>query len=62
MSEAQPFKGEADKEPKLHLLKGPNVISTFDCPPHPDAIKAHDAAIRRYLQDRKPRQGQQPQE
>jgi hypothetical protein len=62
MSEEQPFKGGADREPKLHPLKGPNVISTFDCPPHPDAIKAHDAAIRKHLQDRKPPQGQQPQE
>jgi hypothetical protein len=62
MSEEQPFKGAEGIEPKLHPLKGPNVISTFDSPPHPDAVKAHDAAIRKHLQDRKPRPGQQPQE
>jgi hypothetical protein len=32
------------------------VISTFDTPPHPDAVRAHDAAIRKHLQERKPRQ------
>lgn len=54
MSEERPFRGEADRKPKLHPLKGPNMISTFDCPPHPDAIKVHDAAIRKHLQDRRP--------
>jgi hypothetical protein len=62
MSEEQPFKGGEDIEPTMHPLKGPNVISTFDCPPHPDAIKVQDAAIRKHLQDRKPRPGQQPHE
>ena len=54
MSEAQPFKEGAGREPKLHPLKGPNMISTFDCPPRPDANKVHDAAIRKHLQDRRP--------
>jgi len=37
-------------------LKGPNVISTLDTPPHPDAVRAQDAAIRKHLRDRKQRQ------
>jgi hypothetical protein len=55
MSEEQPFKGREQFEPTMFPLKGPNVISTFDTPPHPDAVKAHDAAIRKHLLDRKPR-------
>ncbi len=62
MAEAQPFKGGEDIEPTMHPLKGSNVTSTFDSPPHPDAVKAQDAAIRKHLQDRKPSPGQQPQE
>jgi hypothetical protein len=55
MNEEQPFKGDEDVEPTSVPLKGPNVISTFDTPPHPDAVKAQDAAIRKHLQGRKPR-------
>jgi hypothetical protein len=40
-------------EPTRVPLKGPNVISTFDTPPSADAVRAHDAAIRKHLQDRK---------
>jgi hypothetical protein len=43
-------------EPTKAPLKGPNVTSTFDTPPSPDAVRAQDAAIRRHLQDRKPPQ------
>jgi hypothetical protein len=56
MTEEEPFKGAEDIEPMKVPLKGPNVTSTFDTPPHPDAVKAHDAAIRRHLQDRRPQQ------
>jgi hypothetical protein len=55
MNEEQPFKDDEDLEPTFVPLRGPNVISTFDTPPHPDAVKAQDAAIRKHLQDRKPR-------
>jgi hypothetical protein len=55
MNEEQPRKGDEDIEPTRVPLKGPNVISTFDTPPHPDAVRAQDAAIRKYLRDRKPR-------
>jgi hypothetical protein len=52
MGEYEPFKGRERKlEPTEALLKGPNVVSTLDTPPHPDAVKAQDAAIRRHLKD-----------
>jgi hypothetical protein len=54
MAEEQPFKDSADLEPTLLPLRAPNVISTLDTPPHPDAVKAHDATIRKHLQDQKP--------
>jgi hypothetical protein len=41
-------------EPTKLPLRGPNVVSTFDVPPSADAVKAHDAVIRKHLQDRKP--------
>jgi hypothetical protein len=59
MPEDAPFDGPEDIEATKVPLKGPNVISTFDTPPHPDAVKAHDAAIRRHLQDKRP-PGPQP--
>jgi hypothetical protein len=55
MTEEEPFKDAQDMEPTRAPLKGPNVISTFDTPPHPDAIRAQDAAIRKHLQDRRSR-------
>jgi hypothetical protein len=55
--EAQPFKARGQIAPTPLSLKGPNVISTFDTPPHPDAVRAQDAAIRRHLQGRKPKPG-----
>jgi hypothetical protein len=64
MTESDPFDGVGDMEPTRVPLTGPNVISTFDSPPHPDAVKAHDAAIRKHLQDRRAQQDreQPPQE
>jgi hypothetical protein len=58
MTEEDPFEGAGDMEPTRVPLTGPNVISTFDSPPHPDAVKAHDAAIRKHLQDRRSQQDQ----
>jgi hypothetical protein len=54
MSEEQPFKDPGELEPTTLPLKAPNVISTLDTPPHPDAVKAHDATIRKHLQGRRP--------
>ncbi|MCW3019193.1 MAG: hypothetical protein JWN10_1501 [Solirubrobacterales bacterium] len=56
MTEEQPFKDSGEK-PTTLPLNAPNVISTLDTPPHPDAVKAHDAAIRKHLRDRKPPEG-----
>ncbi len=55
MTEEQPLKGGEEMEPTRVPLKGPNVISTLDSPPHPDAVRAQDAAIRKHLKDRKQR-------
>jgi hypothetical protein len=55
MSEEDPFRrGRGELEPTSAELDGPNVISTFDAPVRPDAVKAHEAAIRKHLQDRRP--------
>jgi hypothetical protein len=54
MHEEEPLKGSEEMEPTKVPLTGPNVCSTFDSPPHPDAVKAHDASIRKHLQDLKP--------
>jgi hypothetical protein len=56
MTEEKPFKDSEDMEPTKVPLKGPNVTSTFDTPPRPNAVKVQDAAIRRHLQDRRPPQ------
>ncbi len=52
MAEEQPLKRRQEPAPTRVPLRGPNVTSTFERPPHPDAQKAHDAVIRRHL--RKP--------
>jgi hypothetical protein len=52
MAEDEPLRGGEDMEPTRVPLKGHNVLSTFDLPPRPDAVKAHEAAIRKHLQDR----------
>ncbi len=54
MSEDEPFKGAEEMEPTRAPVRGPNVVSTFDTPPSPDALRAQDAVIRRHLQGRRP--------
>jgi hypothetical protein len=48
MPEEDPFK-DADMEPTKVPLKGPNVKSTLDTPPSPDALRAQDAVVRKHL-------------
>jgi hypothetical protein len=60
MSEDEPFRGAEDIEPTRLPLKGPNVTCTLDAPPRPDAVRAHEAAIRKHLQDRRPPPEQPP--
>ncbi len=62
MSEEQPFTGDEEFGPDPLPLDDPNVTSTFDTPPSEDAQRAHDAAIRRHLQDQRSQQEQQPPE
>jgi hypothetical protein len=54
MTEEEPRKGPDEIEPTKLPLSGPNVVTTFDAPPHPDAVKLHDASIRRHLRNRRP--------
>jgi len=61
MTEDEPFKGGEEMEPTEAPLTGPNVNSTLNTPPHPDAVRAQDAAIRRHLHDRR-RRLEPPQE
>ena len=56
MTEDEPYEGSEDMEPTKVPLTGPNVTSTFDTPPSPDAVKAQDASIRKHLQGRRPPQ------
>jgi hypothetical protein len=54
MNEDEPrFRGSAGLGPTPFPLKGPNLTTTFDTPPHPDAIRLQDAMIRKHLQDRR---------
>jgi hypothetical protein len=54
MTEKDPYRRPGELEPTKVQLKGPNVTSTFDTPPRPDAVKAHEAAIRKHLRERPP--------
>ena len=49
MSEDEPFRGDEEIEPTKVSLKGPNVVSTLDAPPSPDALRAQKEAMRRHL-------------
>jgi hypothetical protein len=60
MTEDEPFRDAEAMEPTRAPLKGPNVISTLDSPPHPDAVKAQDAVIRKHLLDRRSHQEDTP--
>jgi hypothetical protein len=53
MNEEDPFQGPEEIEPTKVQLKGPNVTTTFDAPPRPDAVKVCEAAIRKHLKDRR---------
>ncbi len=52
MGEEEPL-DNGELEPTRVPLRGPNVISTFDTPPSPDAVKVHMDVIRRHLRDRR---------
>ncbi len=56
MTEEEPLKGAEEMGPTKVPLKGPNLISTLDSPPRPDAVRAQDAAIRKHLRESKPRE------
>ena len=61
MTERDPFEDAREKPRCTKVeLRGPNVSSSFDRPPRPDALKVQQAAIRKHLHDRPPR-GRRPE-
>jgi hypothetical protein len=57
MAEEEPFESfesAGNLEPTKVELTGPNVLSTFDIPPRPDAVRTQEAVIRKHLQNRRP--------
>jgi hypothetical protein len=53
MTEQDPFEHAHEKLSASRLqLRGPNVTSSLDRPPRPDALKAQRAAIRKHLHER----------
>ena len=55
MTENDPFEDAREKPQCTKVeLRGPNVSSSFDRPPRPDAVKVQQAAIRKHLHDRGP--------
>jgi hypothetical protein len=53
MTESDPFEDAREKPRCTKVeLHGPNVSSSFDRPPRPDALKVQQAAIRKHLHDR----------
>jgi hypothetical protein len=53
MIESDPFEDAREKPRCTKVeLRGPNVSSSFDRPPRPDALKVQQAAIRKHLHDR----------
>ncbi|HSZ70949.1 MAG TPA: hypothetical protein VK756_11385 [Solirubrobacteraceae bacterium] len=56
MTESDPFEDAREKPRCTKVeLRGPNVTSSLDKPPRPDALKAQQAAIRKHLHDCAPR-------
>jgi hypothetical protein len=52
MIENDPFEDAREKPRCTKVeLRGPNVSSSFDRPPRPDALKVQRAAIRKHLHD-----------
>ena len=55
MTERNPFEDGRRKLERTKLsLRGPNVTSTFDTPPRPDALRVLKATIRKHLHERRP--------
>ena len=58
MTESDPFKHAREKlQFKKIEFRGPNVTSSIDRPPRPDALRVQQAAIRKHLHKRGPRDG-----
>jgi hypothetical protein len=53
MTESDPFEDAREKPRCTKVeLRGPNVSTSFDRPPRPDALKVQQAAMRKHLHDR----------
>jgi hypothetical protein len=58
MTERNPFEDPRRKLERTKVsLRGPNVTSTFDTPPRPDALRVLKATIRKHLHERRPGDG-----
>ena len=56
MTESDPFEYARQKPQfKKVELRGPNVTCSIDHPPRPDALRVQQAAIRKHLHGRDPR-------
>jgi hypothetical protein len=61
MTESDPFRDARKQPPCTKVqLRGPNVTSSFDRPPRPDALRVQQAAIRKHLHNRGPGPGSNP--
>jgi hypothetical protein len=61
MTESDPFEHAREKPQfKKIELRGPNVTSSIDRPPRPDALRVQQAAIRKHLGERPPH-GRRPE-
>ncbi len=59
MTERNPFEDPRKRLERTKVnLRGPNVTSTFDTPPRPDALRVLKAAVRKHLHERRPGDGQ----
>jgi hypothetical protein len=55
MTERNPFEDPRKRMERTRVnLRGPNVTSTFDTPLRPDALRVQKAAIRKFLDERRP--------
>lgn len=54
MPERNPFEDENREPARTEVsLSGPNVKSTLEKPPRPDAVEAQKAALRKHLRERR---------
>ena len=53
MSEVEPQRQPPSSDDIPVALKGPHIVTSLDAPPHPSAIRVHQAVIRKHLLEQK---------